>query len=141
MNYAYWKQFDNKNYSFEEAFNIVKDNKNIEMRAMKPDSYKEIRIDYDSLVNKNIEDVELPLWAIRDNYWHLFVPDYEMEDKVEELRDYLDSIYEVDSRFYDVSKMDIDDIFNQLDDHVLDDQLRMKIIFWLRDNDMIPKRY
>lgn len=141
MNYAYWKQYDNKNYSFEEAFNIVKADRNIEMRAMKSDSYKEIRIDYDSLVNKNIEDVELPLWAIRDNYWHLYVPDYEMEEKVEVLRDYLEEVYQVDNRFYDVDKMDIGEIFNQFELHVFDDNIRMKILLWLLDNDMIPKRY
>jgi hypothetical protein len=141
MEYAYWKQYDNNNYSFEEAFNIVKNDRNIQMRVIKPDSYKEIRIDYDSLANKNMEDIELPLWAIRDNYWHLYEPDYEMEYKVDELRDYLDSVYDVDSRFYNISKMDISDIFSQLDDNVLDDKLRMEIIFWLRDNNKIKQKY
>lgn len=141
MEYVYWKQYDNKNYSFEEAFNIIKDNRNVQMRVVKPDSYKEIRIDYDSLSNKNIEDVELPLWAIRDNYWHLYVPDYEKENKVDELRDYLESVYDVDSRFYDVQKMDISEIFSQLDDHVLNDDLRMEIILWLRDNNKIQQKY
>ena len=140
MNYAYWKQYDNKNYSFDNALNIVRKNNEIQMRVRKPNSYNELRIDKDNLPQNN-EDIELPLWAIKDQYWHLYVPDYDMEYKVDELRDYLESVCDVDSRFYDVQKMDILEIFTQLDDHVLTDQLRMEIIFWLRDNNMIPKRY
>ena len=140
MNYVYWKPYDNKNYSFDDALNIVRKNNEIQMRVRKPNSYNELRIDKDNLP-QNDEDIELPLWAIKDSYWHLYVPNYGMEDKVDELRDYLESVCDVDSRFYDVQKMDILEIFTQLDDHVLTDQLRMEIIFWLRDNDMIPKRY
>ena len=140
MNYVYWKPYDNKNYSFDDALNIVRKNNEIQMRVRKPNSYNELRIDKDNLPQNN-EDIELPLWAIQDQYWHLYVPDYDMEYKVDELRDYLESVCDVDSRFYDVQKMDILEIFTQLDDHVLTDQLRMEIIFWLRDNNMIPKRY
>lgn len=140
MNYVYWKPYDNKNYSFDDALNIVRKNNEIQMRVRKPNSYNELRIDKDNLPQNN-EDIELPLWAIKDQYWHLYVPDYDMEYKVDELRDYLESVCDVDSRFYDVQKMDILEIFTQLDDHVLTDQLRMEIIFWLRDNNMIPKRY
>ena len=140
MNYVYWKPYDNKNYSFDDALNIVRKNNEIQMRVRKPNSYNELRIDKDNLPQNN-EDIELPLWAINDQYWHLYVPDYDMEYKVDELRDYLESVCDVDSRFYDVQKMDILEIFTQLDDHVLTDQLRMEIIFWLRDNNMIPKRY
>jgi len=140
MNYVYWKHYDNKNYSFDDALNIVRKNNEIQMRVRKPNSYNELRIDKDNLPQNN-EDIELPLWAIKDQYWHLYVPDYDMEYKVDELRDYLESVCDVDSRFYDVQKMDILEIFTQLDDHVLTDQLRMEIIFWLRDNNMIPKRY
>jgi hypothetical protein len=140
MNYVYWKPYDNKNYSFDDALNIARKNNEIQMRVRKPNSYNELRIDKDNLPQNN-EDIELPLWAIKDQYWHLYVPDYDMEYKVDELRDYLESVCDVDSRFYDVQKMDILEIFTQLDDHVLTDQLRMEIIFWLRDNNMIPKRY
>ena len=140
MEYVYWKQFDNKNYSFEEALSIIKKNNEIQMRVLKPNSYNEIRIDKDNLP-QNIEDIELPLWAINDQYWHLYVPDYEKEIKVDEIRDYLESVYDVDSRFYDVQKMDISEIFSQLDDHVLNDDLRMEIILWLRDNNKIQQKY
>jgi len=110
------------------------------MRVLKPNSYNEIRIDRDNLP-QNDEDIELPLWAIKDQYWHLYVPDYEKEDKVDELRDYLESVYDVDSRFYDVQKMSISEIFDQLNDHVLNDDLRMEIILWLRDNNKIQEKY
>ena len=142
MKYVYWKQFDNKNYSFEEALSIIKNNNinEIQMRVLKPNSHNEIRIDKDNLP-QNDEDIELPLWAFSDQYWHLYVPDYEMEDKVDKLRDYLESVYDVDSRFYDIRKMDISEIFSQLDDHVLNDDLRMEIIFWLRDNNKIQQKY
>ena len=53
----------------------------------------------------------------------------------------LESVYDVDSRFYDIRKMDISEIFSQLDDHVLNDDLRMEIIFWLRDNNKIQQKY
>ena len=140
MNYIYWKQFDNNNYSFDDALSIVRENNEIQMRVLKPNSHNEIRIDKDNLP-QNDEDIELPLWAFSDQYWHLYVPDYEMEDKVDELRDYLESVYDVDSRFYDVQKMNISEIFSQLDDHVLNDNLRMEIIFWLRDNNKIQQKY
>ena len=139
MEYAYWKPFDNKNYSFEEALKVLQENKDVQMRVHQNDSYKEIRIDRDSLP-KNIDDISIPLWAIKDQYWHLYVPDYDMEERVEEIRDYFDSIYEVDSRFWDVNKMDVSQIFDEIDNHVLNDDLRMEIILWLRDNNKIKLR-
>jgi len=139
MDYAYWKEYDNKNYSFEDALKILQENKNMQMRVHQNDSYKEIRIDNNNLP-ENIDDISIPLWAIRDPYWHLYVPDYEMEEKVEVLRDYLEEVYQVDNRFYDVDKMDIGEIFNQFELHVFDDNIRMKILLWLLDNDMIQKR-
>ena len=143
MNYAYWKLFDNKNYSLNEAIDMVLNNpnqKDIQMRLRKPNDYKELKFDKDNLP-KNLDDLELPMWAIKDPYWHLYVPDYEMESKVDEVRDYLDDVYEVDSRFWDIHKMDVGQVFNELDNHVLNDELRIKIILWLRDNNMIPNRY
>lgn len=140
MEYIYWKKFDNNDYSFEDALRILRKNNQIQMRIKQIDSYKEIRIDKDNLPN-NIDDIELPLWAIKKNNWNLYIPDYEMEDIVNDLRYYLDSVYEVDSRFYDINKMDINDIFNQLDDYVFNEKLRMEIILWLRDNKKIKKRY
>ena len=140
MDYIFWKQFDNLNYSFDEALSIIRQNNDVQMRVQKPNSYSEIRLDKDNLP-QNDEDIELPLWAVKDQYWHLYVPDYENEAKLNELRDYLESVHDVDLRFYDVQKMDVSDIFNQLDDYVLDDQLRMEIIFWLRDNNKIQKKY
>jgi len=139
MEYAYWKPYDNKNYSFEEALKILQENKDVQMRVHQNDSYKEIRIDRDSLP-KNIDDISIPLWAIKDQYWHLYVPDYDMEERVEEIRDYFDSIYEVDSRFWDVNKMNVSQIFDEIDNHVLNDDLRMEIILWLRDNNKIKLR-
>ena len=140
MDYIFWKNFDNLNYSFDEALSIIRQNNDVQMRVQKPNSYSEIRLDKDNLP-QNDEDIELPLWAVKDQYWHLYIPDYENEAKVNELRDYLESVHDVDSRFYDVQKMDVSDIFNQLDDYVLDDPLRMEIIFWLRDNNKIQKKY
>ena len=140
MNYIYWKMFDNNNYSFNDALSIVRENNGVQMRVQKPNSYNEIRIDKNNLP-QNDEDIELPLWAIKDQYWHLYVPDYEKEAKVDELRDYLDSVYDVDSRFYDVQKMNISEVFDQLNDHVLNDDLRMEIILWLRDNNKIQEKY
>ena len=139
MEYAYWKPYDNKNYSFEEALKVLQENKDVQMRVHQNDSYKEIRIDRDSLP-KNIDDISIPLWAIKDQYWHLYVPDYDMEERVEEIRDYFDSIYEVDSRFWDVNKMNVSQIFDEIDNHVLNDDLRMEIILWLRDNNKIKLR-
>ncbi len=139
MQYAYWKPYDNKNYSFDEALKVLQEHKDVQMRVRQNDSYKEIRIDRDSLP-KNINDISIPLWAIKDTYWHLYVPDYDMEEKVEDIRDYFDSIYEVDSRFWDVNKMDVSQIFDEIDNHVLNDNLRMEIILWLRDNNKIKLR-
>ena len=64
-----------------------------------------------------------------------------MENQVNELRDYLDDVYQVDTRFYDINKMTIGQIFDQFDTNVFDDDIRIKILLWLRDNNMIPKRY
>ena len=139
MEYAYWKPYDNKNYSFEEALKVIQEHKDVQMRVHQNDSYKEIRIDRDSLP-KNINDISIPLWAIKDPYWHLYIPDYDMEEKVDDIRDYFNSIYEVDSRFWNVDKMDVSQIFDEIDNHVLNDDLRMEIILWLRDNNKIKLR-
>lgn len=143
MKYVYWKPFDNKNYSLNDAIDMVLNNpdrKDIQMRLQKPNDYKELKFDKDNLP-KNLDDLELPMWAINDPYWHLYVPDYEMESKVDEVRDYLDDVYEVDSRFYDIRKMNVGQVFNELDNHVLNDELRMEIILWLRDNNKIKSRW
>lgn len=140
MQYAYWKPYDNKNYSFDEALKVLQEHKDVQMRVRQNDSYKEIRIDRDSLPN-NIDDISIPLWAIKDPYWHLYIPDYDMEEKIQEIRDYFDSIYEVDSRFWDVDKMDVSQIFDEIDNHCLNDELRIEIIHWLRDNNKIKQRY
>lgn len=142
MNYAYWKPYDNKNYSLEEAIKemLKYPQKDIEMRVYKDESYKMIAIDKEHLP-EDLDNLQLPLWAIRDPYWHLYIPDHDTEDKVDELRDYLNEVYQVDSRFYDVDKMDIGEIFDQFEMNVFDDDIRMKILFWLRDNNMIKKLY
>lgn len=143
MNYTYWKPFDNKNYSINEAIDMVLNNpnqKDIQMRIKKPNDYKEFKFDKDNLP-KNIDDLELPMWAIKNPDWRLYVPDYEMEAKVEDARDYLDNVYEVDSRFWNIRTMSVDQVFNELDNNVLNDELRIKIILWLRDNNMIPRRH
>ena len=142
MDYTYWKKLDNYNYSFKGAIDIMMDSSqtDIEIRVQKTDSYKEVSINKNNLPN-NLDDISLPMWAINSTSWHIYVPDYDMENKVNELRDYLDDVYQVDTRFYDINKMTIGQIFDQFDTNVFDDDIRIKILLWLRDNNMIPKRY
>ena len=142
MDYAYWKRFNDKNYNILDAINLIKDNsdrKDFQLRNKQEGSWKEVKIDINEV--KNIDDIQLPLWVSKSDKWEIWIPDYDMESKVDDIRDYFDSICEIDTRFWKLSKMDISQIFDEIDNHCLNDELRMEIIYWLRDNNKIKLRY
>ena len=60
-----------------------------------------------------IEDLKFSVNEIQSNDWNLLVSDNEMNEKLEEIRDIMHEMnLDIDSRFYNESRMDIDDYWS-----------------------------
>lgn len=110
----YWKKYDNKFYNFEDAYKLWqklwKENKFPAIHVQESDYIQNLTLDETNLPN-NIEELSLPLWAIKSDKWEVFIPDNEKNQKAEEIADWIqdDLNFELDTRFYDESKMRISD--------------------------------
>jgi hypothetical protein len=72
------------------------------------------------------------------------IPDFEMEEKLDELRYWLQyevDKFELDTRFYDIYKMDIGDLWNRIDEQIIihDEKLAYDIMMWLKETGRLNK--
>jgi len=140
----YWKLYNDKFYSFDEAIKLWKElwEKKEFWPAIKvEENYQEIILDAKNIPS-NIDDLEIPLWAIKSNKWQILQPDSEKEQKLEEIENWIlyELDFDLDSRFYDASKMSIDDWWNQLNDHFIDEDIAYDIMIWLKNSKRINKK-
>lgn len=88
----------------------------------------------------NIDEVKLNYIEF-NSQWSFWVIDNEKQGKLDDIYDYMNDIdfgRKIDSRFYDLYKMDISDIWTQLDHlFILSDDLKYEILMWCKENNKI----
>ena len=134
------------NLDFDKAFDIVK-NQTIQeasMRVKELNGYSYHVIGKNDLP-KSINEITLPVGLLRSLEWEIVIPDFEMEEKLDELRYWLQyevDKFELDTRFYDIYKMDIGDLWNKIDEQIIihDEKLAYDIIMWLKETGRLNKK-
>jgi hypothetical protein len=130
---------------FDTAFDIVK-NQEINDASMR---VKDLKCYSYHVIGKNdlpskIEEITLPVGLLRSLDWEIVVPDYEMEEKLDELRYWLQyevDKFELDTRFFDIYKMSIADLWNRIDEQIVihDEKLAYDIMMWLKETGRLNK--
>lgn len=139
----YWKKYNNEFYNFEDAYalwqQLFKDKK-FPAIHIQESVYKNLTFDETNLP-ANIEELVLPLWAIKNNQWEILIPDDEKNAKAEEIADWIqdDLNFELDTSFYDESKMSISDWWIQLNDQLIDEDVAFDIMMWLKETKRLDK--
>ena len=137
----YYKRFSDKEYTFDEAYDIIKEsgNKLLIMKTYnKWTEQKEVVVTYEMIENLK-KDISIPVWATKSEHWVILQPDNEKQNKANEIgnwmRDELGFI--LDTRFYDESNMSILNWWQQLDDHYIDEEIAYDIMKWLKETKRI----
>ena len=83
----YWKKYNEEFYSFEEAYKFWDElfKKNFYPAIKVKDDYREIFLDAKK-IPANIEELSIPLWAVKSNKWEILVPDSEKNQKQKKLK-------------------------------------------------------
>jgi hypothetical protein len=130
---------------FDTAFDIVKNQEinDASMRVKDLKGYSYHVIGKNDLPSK-IEEITLPVGLLRSLEWEIVVPDYEMEEKLDELRYWLQyevDKFELDTRFFDIYKMSIADLWNRIDKQIVthDEKLAYDIMMWLKETGRLNK--
>jgi hypothetical protein len=130
---------------FDTAFDIVKNQEinDASMRVKDLKGYSYHVIGKNDLPSK-IEEITLPVGLLRSLEWEIVVPDYEMEEKLDELRYWLQyevDKFELDTRFFDIYKMSIADLWNRIDEQIVihDEKLAYDIMMWLKETGRLNK--
>ena len=129
----------------DTAFDIVKNQEinDASMRVKDLNGYSYHVIGKNDLPSK-IEEITLPIGLLRSLEWEIVVPDYEMEEKLDELRYWLQyevDNFELDTRFFDIDKMDIGDLWNRIDEQIIihDEKLAYDIMMLLKETGRLNK--
>jgi len=133
----YYKRYNDNYYDFDEAYDIIEKNnlKNVVMRVRNFASPYMVEVSYD-MIKENKKSISIPVWAAKSDKWSLWEPDYEKQNVVNEIADWMqDELkFDLDSRFYNADNMSIDDWWNQLNDHILIEDDCLAIMQWLKEN-------
>ena len=128
----YWKKYNNLKYGFENAVNIVVEGQNLAMQVEKNyGNHKKIVLTKEQLENDSEKDLELPVWAALNSNWEVVEEDYEKEQKLIQLRDKVRDKLNLDSRFYDIDKEDISEIWDHVSDQLINDDLALELVDWM----------
>ena len=134
----YYKRYNDQFYDFDQAYDMIEKNnlKNVVMRVKnKFVSPYMVEVSYD-MIKENKKSISIPVWAAKSDNWSLWEPDYEKQNVVDEIADWMqDELkFDLDSRFYNADNMSIDDWWNQLNDHILIEDDCLAIMRWLMEN-------
>lgn len=116
------------NLSFNEAIEAFK-NKSVIRNGIYGNKYDPS--------NVKIEDLKFSFNEIQSNDWNIIVSDDEMNEKLEEIRDIMHEInLDLDSRFYDESRMDINSYWILFENQFLTgaDNLQYDVMKWFYYN-------
>ena len=140
----YWKKYNNEFYKFEDAYalwqQLWEENKFPAIGIKEYEHFHNLIFDASTLP-AHIEELSLPLWAIKSDKWEVFIPDNEKNQKAEEIADWIqdDLNFELDTRFYDESKMRISDWWLQLNNQLIDEDVAFDIMMWLKETKRLDK--
>ena len=115
------------NLSFNEAIEAFKNNNVIS------DEWSNI---YDPK-EKSLDGLKFSIEEIQSNDWNILTIDNEMNIKLEEIRNIMHGIgLDIDCRFYDESRMNINSYWNLFEQQFLlvDDNIQADIIKWFYTN-------
>lgn len=140
----YWKKYNNEFYNFEDAYALWKqllEEHNFPAIHVQESAYIQNLIFDKTNLPAHIEELSLPLWAIKSDKWEVLIPDNEKNQKAEEIADWIqdDLNFELDTRFYDESKMTISEWWKQLNDQLIDEDVAFDIMMWLKETKRLDK--
>ena len=141
----YYKKYSEDKYSFQDAYDIVNKNMRFKMSIKKEigpyQGYKSFELTHDDIEEKKT-DVSVPYWAYGLNDWEIYEPDDEKNAKAEEIGDWIedDLNFELDTRFYDSTKMGISDWWEQLNQQLIDEDVMFDIMCWLKETNRLNKK-
>lgn len=82
-----------------------------------------------------LEDLKFSLEEINSNDWDILTIDTEKNLKLEEIQDIMNEInLNIDSRFYDEDRMNINDYWNLFERQFIDEDLAYNIMKWFYHN-------
>ena len=123
---------------FTDALNIIVNNEihDASMRIKTSEFSYKLLTRYD--IPKDINEISLPIGLYNSSDWQIVIPDYDKEEKLDEIKRWLehdvDGFY-IDTRFYDLSKMNMSQVWYYLDEHFIsnNEELEYEIMTWLKD--------
>jgi len=140
----YWKKYDNKFYSFEEVYQLWqklwKENKFPAIHVQESEYIQNLTFDKTNLP-AHIEELVLPLWAMKSNKWEILIPDDERNQKAEEIAEWIldDLNFELDTRYWHLDRMTIKDWWLNLNDQLIDEDVAFDIMMWLKESKRLNK--
>lgn len=85
--------------------------------------------------NVNIDDMRFTVNQIMSNDWEVVVIDRNKNDMLDEIRDIMHDInLDIDTRFYDESRMNIFDYWSLFDNQFINEDLAYNIIKYVYEN-------
>lgn len=132
----YYKRYTDEFYDFDEAYDMIEKNnlKNVVMRVCnKWVSPFQVEVNWD-MIHEQRKNMAIPVWASKSDRWSLWEPDYEKQNQVDDLGDWIqdDLDFDLDSRFWDSENMDAHDWWKQLETNILIEEDYIEIMNFLR---------
>jgi hypothetical protein len=115
---------ETEDLNFQEAYAAFKQGKCVRRHGSS--------IVYEPHSSMSMEDTKFSVNDIMATDWEICRVDWEWEDKLDEVRDYVEEAgLVVDTRFYDLDKMDIGEIFNYIT-NMIDRETEYNILMTLK---------
>lgn len=90
----------------------------------------------------NLKELKFSLEEINSNDWHLLTIDNEKNLKLKEIHDIMDEInLNIDSRFYNKDRMNINDYWNLFEQQFLNEETEYHIMKWFYYNNYNKTAY
>lgn len=143
MNKKIVKQLNNNHYDIDSAIKFLKEHNDCDMGIrLCQEGHDTIVISKEEILNGNFNPMHLLAWQYLSDNWEIVVTDHEKINKIEEVRDFMMnevSGFELDTRFFDEYKMDIDQWFNVFNNWLTDEEVKYQIFMFLKDSKLLNK--
>lgn len=142
MNKKIVKQLNNNHYDIDSAIKFIKEYNGRDIGIRLCEKHDTVVISKDEILNGNFNPMHLLAWQYLSDNWEIVIPDYEKINKTEAVRDFMMnevSGFELDTRFFDEYKMDIDQWFNVFNNWLNDEEVKYQIFMFLKDSKLLNK--
>lgn len=142
MNKKIVKQLNNNHYDIDSAIKFIKEYNGRDIGIRLCEKHDTVVISKEEILNGNFNPMHLLAWQYLSDNWEIIIPDHEKINKTEAVRDFMMnevSGFELDTRFFDEYKMDIDQWFNVFNNWLNDEEVKYQIFMFLKDSKLLNK--